>query len=158
MTAELEASQRAAVVAGARAWLGTAYHHGARLKDVGVDCIQLLAAVYETAGVIPAVEIPYYPIDWNLHRDAERYMEGLLRFGREIAGPPLPGDVAIWKFGRCFAHGAIVVEWPVIIHAHMGTGCVLEDAERSTWLMKIGESGAEQGRARPRKFFSCWGA
>ena len=31
-----------------------------------------------------------------------------------------PGDVVLYKIGRCFAHGALIVEpgWPEIIHAH----------------------------------------
>ena len=33
----------------------------------------MLAEVYEACGVIPHLEIPFYPADWNTHRDAERY-------------------------------------------------------------------------------------
>ena len=54
----------------------------------GVDCLMLLAEVYERAGVAAHVEPPFYVPDWHLHRDAERYMEGLLRYARAIAGRP----------------------------------------------------------------------
>ena len=156
----IERQQRAAVVAEARAWLGTPYHHEGRVKGVGVDCLQLLAAVFSAPKValIEAPKIPHYPWDWHLHRDAERYLEGLTRYTREIDGAPSPGDIVLFRFGRCFSHGGIVVKWPVIIHAYLGKGCVLEDAEAARWLTHIGETGAEQGKARARKFFSYWAA
>ena len=153
-----EASQRAAVVSEARTWLGTPYHHMGRVKGVGVDCLTLLICVYENVGLIPRTTVEYYPIDWNLHRDAERYREGVRRFAHEIPGPPLPGDVVLWKFGRCFSHGAIVVEWPQVIHAHMNSVTRIEDAEAAAWLKFIGEGPREhRGKPRPREFYSLFG-
>ncbi len=40
-------------------------------------------------------------------------------------GLPLAGDVAVFRFGRTFSHGAIVVEWPVVIHAYWAVGRVV---------------------------------
>ncbi len=122
--------RRLAVVEEARGWLGTPYHHMGRVKGGGTDCLMLLAEVYERAGVVGHVDVPFYPPDWNLHRDVERYAEGLLAYAREVSGPPEPGDIALFKFGRCFAHGAITVEWPKIIHAYVGLGVVYGDACR----------------------------
>ena len=159
-------AERAAVIAEARSWLRTPYHHMGRVKGAGVDCATLLAEVYARAGVIAPVVIPFYPPDWHLHRDAERYLGFVLEHARELrfashdgsrledsalAGAPLPADLALWRFGRCFSHGAIVVEWPLVIHAYAGKGCVLEDVERARWLGEIGERGAT--RLRPVKFF-----
>jgi cell wall-associated NlpC family hydrolase len=96
-------ARRFAVIEEARAWLRTPYHHMARVKGAGADCLTLLAEVYEKAGVIPHVEVPFYP-------------------------PPQPGDVAIFKFGRCFAHGAIAINWPQVIHAWHHAGVVYADA------------------------------
>jgi NlpC/P60 family putative phage cell wall peptidase len=122
--------QRAAVVAEAREWLGTPYHHEARLKGIGVDCAQLLMGVFSasTVGLIAPLRIPHYPRDWHLHRDAERYLEGLLHYARAVEEPPLPGDVALFRFGRTFSHGAIVTEWPRLIHAYWNIGVVRGDA------------------------------
>jgi cell wall-associated NlpC family hydrolase len=101
-----------------------------RVKGAGTDCPMMLAEVYEACGVIPHVEIPFYPADWNLHRDAERYLDGVMRHAIEISGPPQPGDVAVFRFVRCYAHGAIVVEWPRIIHARVAVGEIYGDATR----------------------------
>ena len=122
--------RRAAVVDEAITWLRTPYHHMGRVKGAGTDCLMLLAEVYEACGVVPHVEVAFYPPDWNLHRDAERYLEGLLLYAREIAGLPRPGDVALWRFGRCFAHGAIVIQWPRVIHAWVNAGVVYADGDQ----------------------------
>ncbi len=145
---------RAGVVAVAKSWLGTPYHTGGRLKGVGVDCLTLLAEVYAEAGVTPRIDVPYYPADWHLHRGEERYLKGLLLHAREIDAPPLPGDIALWKFGRCFSHGAIVIDWPVILHAYVGRAVTLEDAETALWLSHVGEGGQGVSKLRLKKFFS----
>src|SRR5262245_52340350 len=121
---------RTRVIAEAEAWLRTPYHHMGRVKGAGTDCLMLLAEVFEAAGVIPRVEVPFYPRDWHLHRDAERYLNGLMCYASEITGPPQPGDIALFKFGRCFAHGVIVVSWPRLIHAWWNTGAIYGDADQ----------------------------
>jgi NlpC/P60 family putative phage cell wall peptidase len=122
--------RREAVLAEARSWLRTPYHHMGRVKAGGADCLTLLVSVYEAVGLISPIELPFYPPDWNLHRDTERYLEGLARYAREIDGPPGAGDVAVFKFGRCFAHGAIVIAWPRLIHAWHDAGVVYVDADQ----------------------------
>lgn len=126
----MQEEKRARVVKTAHEWLGTPYHTGGRVKGVGADCLTLLAGVFEEAGLVGHMEIPYYPNDWHLHRAAERYLNGLLQYAHEVS-EPLPGDIALWKFGRCFSHGAIVVQWPVIIHAYVDRACTLEDASKA---------------------------
>jgi cell wall-associated NlpC family hydrolase len=150
-----ESCARNHVVNVARRWLGTPYHTGARVKCQGADCITLLAGIFEEAGLVPRIDIPPYSPQWHLHRDTERYLEGLLRYTHEIEGPPKPGDIALWKFGRCFSHGAIVINWPQVMHAYVGSSCRYENAETAQWLRFIGE-GAERGKQRPIRFFSLW--
>jgi cell wall-associated NlpC family hydrolase len=121
----------AAVVAEASTWIGTPYRHMGRVKGPGggCDCLTLLAEVYERSGTISHVEIPFYPMDWHLHRGAERYMDGLLGYACQVA-EPRPGDAVLFRFGRCFAHGGIVVAWPQLIHSWNGMGVVLVDADQ----------------------------
>jgi NlpC/P60 family putative phage cell wall peptidase len=126
MTAAI-ANLRRAVVAEAIGWIGTPFHHAARLKGAGIDCLMLLAEVYERAGVTGHVEPPFYVPDWHLHRDAERYLEGLLHYATPVAAPE-PGDIALFRFGRTFSHGAIVTLWPRLVHAYWAQGVVWGDA------------------------------
>lgn len=126
--------RRLTVIEEARQWLRTPYHHMGRVKGGGTDCLMLLVEVYRAAGVIPQIDVPFYPPDWNLHRDAERYLNGVTRYAREIRGQPAAADVALFKFGRCFAHGAIVVSWPYLIHAWCDAGVVYGDAHQPPLL------------------------
>lgn len=150
--------ERREVVRIAHEWIGTPYRHSGRIKgkNGGADCLTLLAEIFAEAGLIEKPQIPYYPQDWHLHRAEERYMRGLLQYAHEIEAHPQPGDIVLWKFGRCYSHGAIVVEWPIVIHAYLGRACTLEDASRATWLTHIGENTADKGKPREKKFFSFW--
>lgn len=113
-----ETEQRSAVVAEAMTWLRTPYHHRGRLKGVGTDCAMILAEVFEKVGLIPHIEIEHYPQDWMLHRDEERYLGWVTKYAHRVETPK-PGDIALYRFGRCVSHGAIVVEWPMIVHAYI---------------------------------------
>src|SRR6266404_2930519 len=95
------------VVRIALEWLNTPYHPHAKLKHVGCDCATLLTEVYAEAGVVKPIELEHYSPEFMLHRSEEIYLQTVLKYGREIEKPGL-GDVAVWKFGRCFSHGAIV--------------------------------------------------
>jgi cell wall-associated NlpC family hydrolase len=147
-------------VAEAREWIGTAYHHMGTVKATrgpdgsiadkgGVDCATLLACVYSRAGVIPPVTVPYYPRDWHMHRSAERYLAFVLDHATEIdEAAAMAGDVVLYRFGRAYAHGAIVVDpgWPAIVHAKWSSDLVHEDH---------GDLGDLADR--PRRFFTLWG-
>lgn len=120
-----ESSERARVVEIARTWLGTPYGHAMRVKGSATDCAFLLVETFHEAGLIPYLtsgsedsDIPFYPIDWHLHRDEERYLKIIDRFAvKTETDSPLPADIALYQFGRTISHGAIVVDWPVVIHA-----------------------------------------
>lgn len=112
------ADERQSVVAEAMTWLKTPYHHRGRVKGAGVDCAQILIAVYSAVGIIKEFETGYYPSDWMLHRSEEQYLGWINKYAHRVESP-LPGDIVLYKFGRCVSHGGIVVAWPVIIHAHL---------------------------------------
>jgi cell wall-associated NlpC family hydrolase len=137
--------ERDRVVRIAHEWLNTPYHTAARLKKVGCDCATLLTQVYFEAGLVGHVDLEHYPPDWFMHRSEERYLQEVKRHALEISGPPAAGDIAVWKVGRCYAHGAIVIEWPRIIHSVMGRGVLLGDASIDADLIE-----------KPVKFFSPW--
>lgn len=147
-------AERAKVVAAAVSWLGTPYHHMGRIKGAGVDCATLLAMVYSEAGVIAEPELEYYPPDWHLHRGEERYTKELEKLAVEKAGPPLPGDIVVWQFGRTFSHGCIVVDWPNVIHSYLKIGVVRENVEQALWLKFIGENTKGRGKLRPMKVYT----
>jgi cell wall-associated NlpC family hydrolase len=152
----LEYLQRQAVVQEAISWLRTPYHHQARIKGQGVDCAMFLGEVFHRAGLTPPVEvrslrsltpeqqasggnagfsacisIESYSPQWHLHQREEVYRGLVEQFGREIGGGLLlPGDVVLYQFGHCLSHGAIILEWPRIIHAVVQAGVIFGNGEQ----------------------------
>lgn len=117
-----EADLRAAIVAEFLSWEGTPYHHLGDVKgrEGGVDCAMILVRGFQNLELLPADLDPRpYPIDWHVHRDIERYLLQVSEHAKETDGPPQPGDVRLYKFGRTFSHSAVVIEWPMVIHAFM---------------------------------------
>ena len=113
---------RIAIVLEAREWIGTPYHDHASVKGLngGVDCAQLIACVFANVGLIEPLAIPYYSPQQFLHSDAEDYMRTVESFARQIDETEAePGDVVLYRLGRAFGHGAIIIDpgWPNIIHA-----------------------------------------
>ena len=55
-----EAEERIRVILEAMTWIKTPFHFGARVKGNGVDCAQLIAAVFETCGIFKADEYGFF--------------------------------------------------------------------------------------------------
>lgn len=119
------------IILEALTWLDTPYHHQGRVKGVGVDCAMILCEVFETVGMVPHIDPRPYPPDWHMHRSEERYLRWVEDYADRVTDPQ-PGDVALYQFGRTISHGAIVVNWPTVIHAYRGEGVVLADGEQGT--------------------------
>jgi cell wall-associated NlpC family hydrolase len=119
---------RARIIAAAESWLKTPWAHNQSVKGKGggVDCGRYLLACYVEPGLVDDSALGSYPADWMLHRSEERFLGWVERYLDPVERP-LPGDVAVWKFGRCFSHGAIVVDWPQIIHAYIPCRMVTRD-------------------------------
>src|SRR5579884_3831845 len=130
-------TSRIEIVNIARSWLGTPYHHMGRIKGVGVDCAMFPLEVYREAGLIGDIAIPFYPPDWHLHRSEEIYLNIVQQRASELRSheAPQPGDFVLYQFGRTWSHGAIVLDWPMIIHAVVQHGVILSDGEKDGVLV-----------------------
>lgn len=147
-----ETEQRKAVCDEARTWLRTPYHDCAMVKGAGVDCALLLKAVFEAAGLESPIDVEPYSPQWYLHRGDELYLNKVLERAVEITeAQTQPADIVLYKFGRCFAHGGIIVEpgFPTIIHAFKQAG-----------IVTIGDGSLGYLADRERRFFTrkSWGA
>lgn len=137
---------REEVVREALTWEGTPYHHHARIKGVGVDCAQLPAAVYEAVGIIPHLD-PEYSEQWMMSRDEELYLSYVFPHAREIdRAEAKAGDFGIWKFGRTFSHGAIVIDPPTVLHAVI----------RGRAVVRANMDEEEELKCRPARFFTVF--
>lgn len=125
-TLTLELS-RGAIIAEARAWLGTPYRHQASAKGAGCDCLGLVRGVWrELIGPEPQSPPPYTP-DWAERRGEETLADAARRW---LIERPLeaaePGDVLLFRMepGALMKHAAILGAPDRLIHAYWGRAVV----------------------------------
>ena len=143
---------RPKIVEEAKTWIGTPYISGQCLKGYrgGTDCAMILVGVYGNLGLIPNNFKPeHYSPQWHVHRNEEKYLNYVLQFTKEVNWPK-SGDLVMFKIGHVFAHGAIVIEWPNVIHAVGGSKVLPCDVSKNT-------TGKRALALVPQRFFSLWG-
>lgn len=102
-------SLRDIVIEEAHTWLNTPYHHLGDVKGAGVDCAMLLVRIFVDLGlIVPFDPRPYSP-QWHLHRSEELYLGWLQQVADEV-DEPTPGDVGLYRFGRAYSHGVVLIE------------------------------------------------
>lgn len=132
---------RERLIEEARSWLGTPYHHRARVKGAGVDCGQLVIASHVDSGLVEDFDPGFYTTDWHLHRFEDLYIQFVEAHLRRIDDAELSvaarlsinsaydapsASVIVFRVGRTFSHGGIITQWPFFIHAYQPSGIVEE--------------------------------
>lgn len=117
-------------IAQARTWLGTPFHHQARLKGVGVDCIGLLTGVAEEFGM----DVSNIPSAYSRAPDVDMLFREIAQSGHlERTSTPAPGDVVFFRvFGQPTHFGLLTENG--FLHADASFGVVevpLDDRWRS---------------------------
>jgi cell wall-associated NlpC family hydrolase len=129
-----EARQR--VVREALEWVGTPYVPHQQTKGAGCDCATILAGVYGNAGVVEPFNIVdkvgHYPVEWNLHQDVERYLEGIFEWADTVNSGEL-GNFGLFKMGRTVAHSGIVVGTDPVQMVHAWRFHGTNHVEVTTW-------------------------
>lgn len=138
-------TERDKVIAEAKTWLNTPYHHNAKVKGAGVDCGQFIIGVYQNCGLLPELDLGAYACDWYLHRDEDKYLENVKIYFDEITRDDLkPGDLILFKYGRTCSHSGIYIGGGRFIHSYVDMGVIysnLSDGEfqkryHSSWRLK----------------------
>jgi NlpC/P60 family putative phage cell wall peptidase len=122
------------IVALARTWLGTPYHHQASLKGVGTDCIGLVRGIWrELYGAEPQ-PLPAYTRDWAEAQGCETLLEAARCHFVEL--PPAQvqgGDVLIFRWRRnALAKHCAVLSTPVTM-IHALEGAPVSEVSLSPW-------------------------
>lgn len=113
------------IVEEALSWVGTKYHSGANIKNVGVDCGQILIEVYGNVGLVDKFDTGAYSQDWNLHRSEEKYLGFINQYCTRVEDPQI-GDICLYKFGRCISHSGIIIDEDLnIVHALINIGVTI---------------------------------
>jgi NlpC/P60 family putative phage cell wall peptidase len=130
---------RAAIVAEARAWIGTPYRHQASLKGVGCDCLGLVRGVWRAVLGAEPEGVPAYAADWAEASSGEPLAEAVLRHLVAIDLTDIaPGDVLLfrWRAGLTAKHAAIATAPGLMVHAHDGAA-VAEVALAPWWRRRL---------------------
>lgn len=150
MTSQVEAAQRGFIVDEALSWVGTPYRQWGATKGIAVDCAMLLVRCWVDAGIFEPFDPRPYPPEWHLHQGAERYLQWLETLALEKTEPE-PGDIVVFRYGRCFSHAGVMISATRLVHAFADSMmCRLSD------LTDGDLAEFSPGMARPRKFFSVW--
>ncbi len=128
-----------AVIAAARAWLGTPYHDQASLRGVGCDCLGLARGVWrDLVGAEPQA-IPPYSRDWGETGACEVLADGARAMMIEIPVAEIcPGALVLFRMApRAIAkHVGILTAPDRFIHAYDRLG-VIEEALTTAWSRRI---------------------
>ncbi len=87
------------IVALARTWLGTPYHHQASCRGVGTDCVGLVRGIWRELYGREAEAAPAYTRDWAEATGRETLLEAARRHLVEITPrEAAPGDVLVFRY------------------------------------------------------------
>lgn len=128
-----------AIVAEARRWIGTPYHHQASSKGAGCDCAGLVLGVWRAViGPWPEALPPYTP-DWAEASGEELVRDMARRHMAEIGlAAARPGDVLVFRMLRHgpAKHCGIMSGPDAMIHAFSGHE-VREEHLSPAWTRRL---------------------
>lgn len=108
------------IIAEARSWIGTPYHHQASVKGVGCDCLGLVRGVWRGIFGEEPEQPPAYSPDWAEAMGHETLNEAAGRHMVPVAlGAIRPGDVLLFamKDHSPAKHCAVMSAPGCMIHA-----------------------------------------
>ena len=152
-----EAAARAAFIGEALSWVGTPFVDCGDVKGRAgaVDCAMMLVRCAVDTGLLPPFDPRPYAPRWHLHRSDELFLGWITeRLGAAEVASPRVGDILVWQFGRCFSHGAVLVNDAEVCHAYYAAGQVIVSRRHEPLLDFISDGRANL--PRPVRFFDLW--
>lgn len=131
MTVKQEIEERERLIAEAKEWLGTPYHTMGRVKQGGCDCGTFLLGVLENTGLLPHVDLPYYPEDIACHCAVPKYLMEIEKHCKLLdeSEPKKAGDILVFWFdgAKVPHHASFVVSDEYMIHSCNRHGVILSN-------------------------------
>ena len=152
-----EAAGRKAFVEEALSWFGTPFVDCSDVKGPkgAVDCAMLLTRCAVDTGLVAPFDPRPYPPRWHVHRDEERFVDWLTeKLGAREIEDLRPGDIAVWKFGRTFSHGAILINSLEVVHAYWANRMVIRTRRDEPYLSQVSVFATVS--PRPVRYFDLW--
>lgn len=123
---------RPTIIATARTWLGTRFHHQGRLKGVGVDCVGVIIGVAHELGISD------FDVTGYGHRPDSRELEMLCH--EKMAAIPIgharPADVLLFNIEGQPQHLAFMTD-AGMLHAYAPLRRVVEHRIDDGWAARL---------------------
>ncbi len=121
------------IVAEARKWLGTPYHHQGRVLGHGVDCLGLVAEVAKALDLCHTDRNDYgrMPEGTRLLDELTEHAGRRMRYEHSE-----PGDILVFRFMSHPRHVGIRTDVGVI-HSYAQLGKVVEHSLDARWIRQI---------------------
>ncbi len=126
-----------AIVAEARTWLGTPFHHQNRFKGGGVDCIGLIVCVFDALG-LPYEDERHYSRVPTRNINGSTIEQRLAKYCHQVTDYQ-PGDIGYTEIANGIPHVYFVADKGLacrfsMIHAYSTVGCVVEHDLTDKWI------------------------
>lgn len=118
------------IIKTAREWIDTPYHHQARLRGVGVDCIGLVIGV---CWELKLIDFDYN--NYNRTPDSTMMMQ-IIQEHCTSTDTPEAGDLLVFRIRRNPQHCGLMTDTG-IIHAYESVGKVVEHPLDKWWSDRI---------------------
>jgi len=132
------------IVAQARTWLGTPFHHQARLKGKGCDCLGLIVGVVDELGLKDRNGMKlaaYDEVTYSKEPDGAYLIQKLTGLLEEVPiAEARAGDLALFKVRENPQHLAILSDYEGglgMIHSFAPSRRVVEHRLDDEWKSKI---------------------
>lgn len=124
------------IIAEARSWIDTPWHHQASVKGIGCDCAGLVRGIGNVLGIMDlneeTIEAKEF-IGYGRAPEPKRLIKALNRFMNRIDVKKIqPADVLLFKLPEP-QHLAILTDQGTIIHALCKVGKVSEMILNANW-------------------------
>ena len=119
---------RRRIIAEARRWCGTPYHHQGAVRGIGCDCLGLVRGIWRSIYDNEPEQVPPYSPDWAEADGGELLAAAARRHMLEIdCASAVPGDVLLfrWRNHLPAKHLAILTTPGSMVHAQ-NRACVCE--------------------------------
>ena len=128
----------------AKSWLGTPFAAHCSMRGVGVDCVHLVAEIYQRLGVIDHFAPPEYNMDGGHHAETspiETYVIGTGRFTSIPTTTPThdlePADLITLRIGRLPWHCGLLLTQLRFIHAMQPRGVIESTLADPTYWSRL---------------------
>jgi NlpC/P60 family putative phage cell wall peptidase len=132
------------IVAQARTWIGTSFHHQGRLKACagdpgGCDCIGLVVGVMQELGIKLAAQDK---TDYSALPDGRRLKEALDGHLKSVPRAFIrPGDILLFSFAENPQHVGIATNYAAgglgLIHCYASSKTVVEHYYSANWQRRL---------------------